>query len=192
MKSTRAFTLIELLIVVAIIAILAAIAVPNFLEAQTRSKVSRAKTDMRSLCVAIESYRTDNNGYPIPSFGHSTDGATDSTFEVTNEAMSILSMTDNRGVTTPVAYIAVMPRDVFSTKAQQWFGYMGWKDRWILTCYGPDQDCPPTWNGGDIQEVSDLPETDFDPQVVILKAYDPTNGTNSNGDIFRTNLFGGN
>ena len=57
----RAFTLIDLLIVVAIIAILAAIAVPNFLEAQTRSKISRAKADMRTMATALESYLVDNN-----------------------------------------------------------------------------------------------------------------------------------
>jgi len=63
MTLNRAFTLIELLIVVAIIAILAAIAVPNFLEAQTRAKVSRAKADMRSLASAIETFNLDNNHY---------------------------------------------------------------------------------------------------------------------------------
>lgn len=62
--STRGFTLIELLIVVAIIAILAAIAVPNFLEAQTRAKVSRSKSDIRTLTTGLESYRVDNQAYP--------------------------------------------------------------------------------------------------------------------------------
>jgi prepilin-type N-terminal cleavage/methylation domain-containing protein len=65
MKIRRnAFTLIELLIVVAIIAILAAIAVPNFLEAQTRAKVSRVKSDQRSMATAIESYTVDWNRPP--------------------------------------------------------------------------------------------------------------------------------
>ena len=52
------------LFVVAIIAILAAIAVPNFLEAQTRSKVARSLADMRSLATAIEAYRVDDNKLP--------------------------------------------------------------------------------------------------------------------------------
>src|SRR6056300_980877 len=65
----RAFTLIELLIVVLIIAILAAIAVPNFLEFQTRAKVSRVKSDHRSLATAIEAYYVDNNQYPAMGEG---------------------------------------------------------------------------------------------------------------------------
>src|ERR1041384_5513540 len=60
----RAFTLIELLIVVAIIAILAAIAVPNFLEAQVRAKVSREINDMRAVATALESYASDCNAFP--------------------------------------------------------------------------------------------------------------------------------
>ena len=64
LKKFSGFTLIELLIVVAIIAILAAIAIPNFLAAQTRSKVSRAKADMRTAATGMEAYRIDNSNYP--------------------------------------------------------------------------------------------------------------------------------
>jgi len=60
-----AFTLIELLIVIAIIAILALIAIPNFLDAQIRAKVSRAKADMRMITTAIEAYQTDYSMYPL-------------------------------------------------------------------------------------------------------------------------------
>ncbi len=104
----RAFTLIELLIVVAIIAILAAIAVPNFLEAQTRARVSRVKNDMRALVTAIEAYTVDNNAPPIR---HNIIQASmkPSVPEVGNrlEQMSVL--------TTPIAYITSLPVDVFET-----------------------------------------------------------------------------
>jgi prepilin-type N-terminal cleavage/methylation domain-containing protein len=59
-----AFTLIELLIVVAIIAILALIAVPNFLAAQVRAKAARARADLRSIATAIEAYAVDVGDYP--------------------------------------------------------------------------------------------------------------------------------
>ncbi len=61
-----AFTLIELLIVVAIIGILAAIAVPNFLNAQTRASLARVQSDLRSVETALEMYQIDNNALPYP------------------------------------------------------------------------------------------------------------------------------
>lgn len=68
---SKAFTLIELLIVVAIIGILSAIAVPNFLNAQIRAKISRAETDLRTIATAITMYRLDNGPPPYDIFpGH--------------------------------------------------------------------------------------------------------------------------
>ncbi len=62
-KRISAFTLIELLIVVAIIGILAAIAVPNFLNAQTRAKVAKVVSNLRSIETALEMYYLDENSY---------------------------------------------------------------------------------------------------------------------------------
>jgi type II secretory pathway pseudopilin PulG len=56
--------MIELLMVVAIIAVLAAIGVPNFLEAQIRAKISRTRGDMAVVEAAIRAYHADHNAYP--------------------------------------------------------------------------------------------------------------------------------
>ncbi|MGI6458101.1 MAG: type IV pilin protein [bacterium] len=63
MKNMKAFTLIELLIVVAIIGILAAIAVPNFLNAQLRAKIAGTESDLRLMVNAMLQYHIDNNSY---------------------------------------------------------------------------------------------------------------------------------
>ena len=197
----RAFTLIELLIVVAIIAILAAIAVPNFLEAQTRSKVSRVASEFRSLSLALEAYRIDTNGYPA------------SYREKVIPINSTLSHMDRRLVTTPIAYITDFPLDVFhSGKGAGVQAITGTTRQYCIYTTRYDGEAPASyaetayprnafyaWTEGPDQELNSLAwETlkrvianeakgfDANPRGGIR--YDPTNGTVSVGDIY---LFGG-
>jgi type IV pilus assembly protein PilA len=63
LRSKKGFTLIELMIVVAIIGILAAIAIPNFLKFQAKSKQSEAKTNLKGVYTAETGYFGENNAY---------------------------------------------------------------------------------------------------------------------------------
>ena len=63
LRSKKGFTLIELMIVVAIIGILAAIAIPNFLRFQAKSKQSEAKTNLGGIYIAEVAYQAEKDGY---------------------------------------------------------------------------------------------------------------------------------
>src|SRR5678809_822902 len=60
-KRRGGFTLVEIMIVVAIIALLAAIAVPGFLRARKRSQASRIINDLRLIDAAVDQYAIENN-----------------------------------------------------------------------------------------------------------------------------------
>jgi prepilin-type N-terminal cleavage/methylation domain-containing protein len=60
-KRRGGFTLVEIMIVVAIIALLAAIAVPGFLRARKRSQASRILNDLRLIDSAVDQYAIENN-----------------------------------------------------------------------------------------------------------------------------------
>ena len=179
MNRRRAFTLIELLIVVSIIAILASIAVPNFLEAQTRAKVVRAKADMATIAVALEMYRVDNNSYP--------------------ETDVLERWQRFHNLTTPIAYLTTAPFDPFLKQGDyqnsdtDWgprhgFFKMGCSpltnpSRWAISSNGPDLDedsIPIRYYPGFSKQLFVGLDPNFNYQT-----YDPTNGTLSDGDIWR-------
>lgn len=176
-KERGGFTLIELLIVIAIILILIAIALPNFLEAQIRARVTKAKGEMRSLGIAMESYYLDWNFYPTE---HERD-----TLNRLQRGFSWL--------TSPNAYITSLPLDPFAE-----FGADAQIGRAVTYESGGfeynDPRCFPcmaTWaifsNGPDVvQDIwAENPHYDSGNDV---RNYSPTNGTKSRGSIY---IWGG-
>ncbi len=209
----KAFTLIELLIVVAIIAILAAIAVPNLLQAQTRAKVAKCVAQMRTIANAVEIYRMDNHEVPISE-------------DISNLGWPYLygnwlmispypppPFVDRRLfgslLTTPVSYLSAVPFDPFNSDLNEFiFQYRNatqdseWAIHMSLT---PKQYEPLVAH----QPVGDLnrstrykyifescgPNLTWESQGIPnaggpIGPYDPTNGAISNGNIIYYDVGG--
>jgi general secretion pathway protein G len=68
-RTQRGFTLIELMVVLVIIGVLAALIVPNVLDRADDARVTAAKTDVNNLMQALKLYRLDNQRYPTGEQG---------------------------------------------------------------------------------------------------------------------------
>ncbi|NQU42207.1 prepilin-type N-terminal cleavage/methylation domain-containing protein [bacterium] len=236
MFKKSAFTLIELLIVVAIIAILAAIAVPNFLEAQTRAKISRVHSDLRTIAGgAIMPYMVDHNKTPF-LYDPSNYAANNAYmynaylfYHVRGDANHSLAGQYHTAtlLTTPVAYLDTInypdPFGAFGEShdsldkagyvclslqgaladgnfAQSWqaggfaasYGWLSPRNfivngqsrsvSFLLVSPGPDK----MWQAQATTIIGDNTGERAEMYVKgLVPAYDPTNGTASQGEIWR-------
>lgn len=187
---TPGFTLIELLIVVAIISILAAVALPNFLEAQTRTKTARAKSDMRTLATAIETYYVD---WGTPPFPADESGSVLPAVSATLDGFETYVPTS---ITTPLSYLRALPDDpffrpqgevaLFHFATRDYFisteGDALVLDAFLLGLTGTPQP------NLEFYLLSHGPDGDHDSPILTenpdgAALYDPTNGSGSSGDI---------
>ncbi len=179
-KRTQAFTLIELLIVVAIIAILVLIVVPNFITALVKSRVARSQADINSISNAIMMYRTDSNRLPpllLPGEG-------------TQVVLKPQHISQLFYLTTPISYInASSVESPFSFTHGYW--YYNW-EFFVETTGKPrmfywnnrNNPEPSTWMISTIGPNGiQFPYQVLEDNILMFHDYNPTNGIVSGGII---------
>ena len=90
-KDMKGFTLIELMIVVAVIGVLAAIAIPNFLNYQCKAKQSEAKSSLGALRTGQEAYFAEYDTYSANLGGANFQARTDARYSYTVRAANSTS-----------------------------------------------------------------------------------------------------
>lgn len=168
------FTLVELLITLAIILILIALALPNFLEAQIHAKVVRSRSELKTISATLLRYYQDFHFYPL---------------RTTPNGQTWPSGLNN--LTTPIRYMdpARLP-DPFPDEP-----YYGLYRYWPIRADGfiQDNNNPNNRDSSWYLLSGNGPDHDFNPFAETLRGqgffidvlYSPTNGSRSSGNLWR-------
>ncbi|MCX7013392.1 MAG: hypothetical protein NTW86_12695, partial [Candidatus Sumerlaeota bacterium] len=177
---------------------LASALTPEFRSKQVAATLDRVDQDMETLAVALEAYRVDNGAYPPSTADMAGRAGAEGAVEelgvqqlgqIRPEASGALSDADTPTFYTPppsgketaaktASLLRNPPLDPFSQGRA--YGYYTVDDGWLIYSCGPD-------GRYDLKPREDFtPENNWDSTSLILRAYDPTNGTDSGGDIWRT------
>ncbi len=107
----RGFTLVELLVVIVVLAVLAAIVLPKFMDSSTRSRESALMSDLKLLRNAVATFQTDTGTYPATMAGLAATSAPATGLDKAGVAANITA-TDWHG-----PYVQSVPNDPVSGNA---------------------------------------------------------------------------
>ena len=137
--NNKGFTLIELMIVVVIIGILAAIAIPNFISMQARAKEASTKSNCHTVQLAAEDFAVQNNGVYAANIGADATPAGDTITDLLPSG-ALLENPFTKAATEPVNGAAATPGQtgyvvqVDAAGSNVGYNITGWgKDAMILT-----------------------------------------------------------